>query len=342
MSTDFEAAKLTPLVSVIIPVYKVEAYLAACVDSVINQTYRNLEIILVDDGSPDGCGAMCDAYAEQDERVRVIHKTNGGQSSARNAALEVMTGEWLLFVDSDDWIEPDTLEALLTRKDERADIIEFGYSYSFIDREEPQLYFPDIMLCSSREALSLLVEGKRTMGLMCDKLYRSSVIKNLRFLEGRHYEDTPFVIEALWQSCCFQYIPKLYYHYRREREGQITHEQLPCRLKHMYLNIESLLDKYANEPTLKLYLSTWYITRSKQEFFIAYFKSPDEQAEFKSYLGSHWMLARSMPFIAQGRVQWLQMKAFQLSPFLYTYLIVHVQPLLRRLLGKPTENVKIG
>ena len=198
------------------------------------------------------------------------------------------------------------------------------------------------MLCTGRDALLLLVEGKNTMGLMCDKLYRSSVVKNLRFLEGRYYEDTPFVIEALWQSCYFQYIPELYYHYRREREGQTTYEQLPCRFKHMYLNIESLLDKYADEPTLKLYLSTWYITKSKQEFFIAYFKSPDEQAEFKSYLGSHWMLARSMPFIARGKVQWLRMKAFQLSPFLYTYLIVHVQPLLRRLLGKSTEDVKIG
>lgn len=342
MSIVTKTTELMPLVSVIIPVYNVEKYLAECVDSVLNQTHRNIEVILVDDGSSDGSGAMCDAYAEQDERVRVIHKTNGGQSSARNAALEVMTGEWLLFVDSDDWIEPDTLEALLTRKDERADIIEFGYSYSFVDREEPQLYFPDIMLCTGRDALLLLVEGKNTMGLMCDKLYRSSVIKNLRFLEGRYYEDTPFVIEALWQSCYFQYIPELYYHYRREREGQTTYEQLPCRFKHMYLNIEALLDKYADEPMLKLYLSTWYITKSKQEFFIAYFKSPDEQAEFKSYLGSHWMLARSMPFIARGKVQWLRMKAFQLSPFLYTYLIVHVQPLLRRLLGKSTEDVKIG
>jgi hypothetical protein len=341
MNTSLTTTESTPLVSVIIPVYKVEDYLAECVDSVINQTYRNLEIILVDDGSPDGCGAMCDAYAAQDKRVRVLHKENGGLSSARNAGLEVMTGEWVLFVDSDDWIDLDTLETLLNRKDERADIIEFGYSYSFVDREDPQLLFVD-MLCSGREALSILVEGEKPMGLACDKLYRSSVIKNLRFIEGRYYEDTPFVIEALWQSHSFQYLPKPYYHYRRNREGQITYEQLPCHLKHMYLNIESLLDKYADDSDLKLYLSTWYLTKAKQEFFIAYFKSHDEQSEFKRCLGSHWMLARSMPFIAQGKVQWLRMKAFQLSPILYTYLIVHVQPLIRRLLGKSTENLKVG
>ena len=144
MSIVTKTTELMPLVSVIIPVYNVEKYLAECVDSVLNQTHRNIEVILVDDGSSDGSGAMCDAYAEQDERVRVIHKTNGGQSSARNAALEVMTGEWLLFVDSDDWIEPDTLEALLTRKDERADIIEFGYSYSFVEKS-PSFTF--LILC---------------------------------------------------------------------------------------------------------------------------------------------------------------------------------------------------
>ena len=93
MCTAPRSSEVKPLVSVIIPVYKVEDYLAECVDSVINQTYRNLEIILVDDGSPDGCGAMCDAYAELDERVRVIHRVNGGLSAARNSGMDIATGE---------------------------------------------------------------------------------------------------------------------------------------------------------------------------------------------------------------------------------------------------------
>lgn len=339
MNTSLTTAESTPLVSVIIPVYKVEAYLAECVDSVINQTYHNLEIILVDDGSPDGCGAMCDAYAAQDERVRVLHKENGGLSSARNAGLEVMTGEWVLFVDSDDWIDLDTLDTLLNRKDKRADIIEFGYSYSFVDREEEQLYFAD-MLCSNRQALGLLVEGQKPMGLAWDKLYRSSVIKNLRFIEGRHYEDTPFVIEALWQSNCFQYCSKACYHYRRERAGQITYDFNPSSIEHMYLNIEDLLEKYTDEPELSLYLSTWYVTKAKLDFFIMYFKSKKERAEGERFFARHWRLARKMPFIASSKIQRLRMKAFQLSPFLYTYLIAHVQPFLRRLLSINTEAVK--
>ena len=99
--------KQNPLISVIIPVYKVEPYLRQCVDSILSQTYTNLEVILVDDGSSDHCPAICDSYATQDSRVRVIHKTNGGLSDARNAALEVCTGDYIAFVDSDDWIEPE-------------------------------------------------------------------------------------------------------------------------------------------------------------------------------------------------------------------------------------------
>ena len=116
----------SPLVSVIVPVYNVAPYLEQCLDSIVNQTYRNLEIILVDDGSTDESGAICDRYAEQDSRIKVVHKENGGQSSARNVALDMMMGEWVLFVDSDDWIELNTLELLFEQKDERADLVEFG------------------------------------------------------------------------------------------------------------------------------------------------------------------------------------------------------------------------
>ena len=102
-----------PLISVIVPVYNVEKYLGKCVDSILAQTYENLEIILVEDGTRDGCGAICDAYAAKDPRVRVIHKENGGLSSARNAGMDIARGEYFGFVDSDDWIEPETYETLL-------------------------------------------------------------------------------------------------------------------------------------------------------------------------------------------------------------------------------------
>ena len=104
--------KTFPFISIIIPVYRVEKYLRACVDSVLAQTYKNLEIILVDDGSPDNCGQICEEYAAKDGRVRVIHQTNQGVAAARNSGLEIATGEYIGFVDSDDYIDSDMYEYL--------------------------------------------------------------------------------------------------------------------------------------------------------------------------------------------------------------------------------------
>ena len=117
-----------PKVSVVIPVYKVEAYLHRCVDSVLVQTMRDLEIILVDDGSPDGCPAICDDYAQKDSRIRVIHKPNGGLASARNAGMKLATGKWLFFLDSDDWLDPDGLENLYAvGESHQVDFVRYRY-----------------------------------------------------------------------------------------------------------------------------------------------------------------------------------------------------------------------
>ncbi len=114
---------MKPLISIIIPVYNVEQYLHRCVDSVLNQTYKNLEIILVNDGSPDNCPFICDEYAKKDKRIIVVHKENGGLSSARNAGLEIVQGEYISFIDSDDWIHENYIEILYKNLHEKkADI----------------------------------------------------------------------------------------------------------------------------------------------------------------------------------------------------------------------------
>lgn len=116
---------MNPLISVIVPIYNVEKYLARCVDSIVNQTYKNLEIILVDDGSPDRCPKMCDDYAEKDSRIKVVHKKNGGLSDARNAGMAVATGEYISFIDSDDYVSDDFFECLLdVMNKENSDIAE--------------------------------------------------------------------------------------------------------------------------------------------------------------------------------------------------------------------------
>lgn len=113
--------------TIIVPVYKVEKYLRRCLDSLVNQTYKNLEIILVDDGSPDNSGAICDEYVQKDSRISVIHKENGGLSSARNAGLEICNGVYVLFVDSDDWVENNYVEAMLEYKTEN-NVVCCGYN----------------------------------------------------------------------------------------------------------------------------------------------------------------------------------------------------------------------
>ena len=129
-----------PLISVIVPVYKVEAYLDRCVQSIVDQTYRNLEIILVDDGSPDNCPAMCDAWAEKDSRIRVIHKENGGLSDARNAGMAVTAGEFVGFVDSDDSIAPEMYQMLLERMNaDGSDIAACGVEMVFEDGSPARL-----------------------------------------------------------------------------------------------------------------------------------------------------------------------------------------------------------
>lgn len=117
------------MISVIVPVFKVEKFLSKCIESILNQTYTDIEVILVDDGSPDKCGEICDLYAQRDKRVKVIHKENGGQASARNAGLEIATGDYISFIDSDDWIDKDMYEELLrVAKSTDADIVGGGVS----------------------------------------------------------------------------------------------------------------------------------------------------------------------------------------------------------------------
>ena len=122
------------LISVIVPVYNVEKYLDKCVQSIVNQTYKNLEIILVDDGSTDHCPALCDEWAKKDERIQVIHKKNGGLSSARNTAIDVISGEYVIFVDSDDWIDLDMIASMLEFAETNdADIVSGGFYFESTD-----------------------------------------------------------------------------------------------------------------------------------------------------------------------------------------------------------------
>ena len=220
-----------PEISVIVPVYKVEEYLKPCVDSILNQTFHDFELILVDDGSPDNCGQMCEAYARVDSRVRVIHKENGGLSSARNAGIEVAVAPYIAFVDSDDYVRPEYLATLLvTARRYGADITicgiedvnEWGESLPLplYTQELEEKAGPGIEMLEG-----LYTEANVYYTVAWNKLYRAEVWKELRYPVGRIHEDDAVAHILLYQAKMVACVPDPLYCYRL-REGSICRTDL--------------------------------------------------------------------------------------------------------------------
>lgn len=189
-------------VSVIIPVYNVEKYLRRCVDSVLAQTYKNLEVILVDDGSPDGCPQICDEYASRDSRVTALHKKNGGLSSARNAALDCpLTGDYVTFVDSDDWIAPDTYEyAISIIEKHQAQAMQFDVKLTSDEASKPDETTEDIKVLKDKEILEYYLDSstRRSGGFsVCRCVFDAPTAKRYRFREGKINEDIDWKYKIL-------------------------------------------------------------------------------------------------------------------------------------------------
>ncbi len=214
--------KSEDLVSVIVPIYKVEPYLERCLDSIIRQTYTNLEIILVDDGSPDGCGAICDRYKEKDSRIIVIHKENGGLSSARNAGLDICTGEYISFVDSDDYIEPDMIEVMVRAMIETgADISICGIFDEYLSKENSiRLSSKKKEIFSKEEIIKMQLTNKESFSV-CNKVYRREIWIEVRFSEGQFYEDMDISSIVMSFAGSIVHVGKPLYHYVH-REHSIT------------------------------------------------------------------------------------------------------------------------
>lgn len=192
---------IEPKISVIVAAYKVEKYLRKCVDSILAQTYKNLEVILVDDGSPDSSGIICDEYASKDCRVRVLHKLNGGQSTARNAALDVAQGDYIGFIDGDDWIEPNMYEVLLGEiMKESADIVQCGWYKVSPEGAKESPFTEQFRECyTSDEGLEELVQSKggHLNTSVCCKLFKKEVAQKFRFTPVRAYEDDEYIFKTV-------------------------------------------------------------------------------------------------------------------------------------------------
>ena len=191
---------MQPLISVIIPVYNAERFLYECVYSVINQTYSNLEIILVDDGSPDHCPDICDDFAEKDKRVKVFHKDNGGVSSARNMGLDLAKGDYIVFLDADDTLKVDALEKLYFALTDHGCDISIGWK-TCVTEDGKELgcpYKTESAIWEGTEGLENSLKDHPACYAVWGKLYKSSVINNIRFVEGKKvHEDSFFFFQCL-------------------------------------------------------------------------------------------------------------------------------------------------
>lgn len=220
-----------PLISVIVPVYKVEPYLKQCLDSIVNQTYTNLEIILVDDGSPDKSPAICDEYASRDSRIAVIHKENGGLSEARNAGLDICKGEYISFVDSDDWIETNCIEILFDfAQKEHADLVIASHKETMLDSttflQQDENIPNTFSKASSHELLLQLCQRDcPNLNSAWGKLFKKELFTSIRFPKGKLYEDM-YVNYRLYFLCKNVYYTHQQLYNYRLRSGSITRSNI--------------------------------------------------------------------------------------------------------------------
>lgn len=220
------------LISVIVPVYKVEPYLSRCIDGILAQTFTDFELILIDDGSPDNCGKICDEYAQKDTRIQVIHKENGGLSSARNAGIDWIfansDSQWLTFIDSDDWIHPKYLELLLsgaTSANTDICVCEYTETSDFSDFEN----FNNI----NKQVLTpeeFFVNYHVTSVIACCKLYKKSCFENIRYPLGKLHEDEYTTYKILFEKSFVSYLKAPLYFYYTNPDGIVRSEWTPKRL----------------------------------------------------------------------------------------------------------------
>lgn len=236
------------LISIIVPVFKVEPYLNRCIESLVSQTYTNLELILVDDGSPDNCGAICDDWAAKDARIRVIHQANAGLSEARNRGIQSSTGSYLLFVDSDDYVEADYAEKLFTaliRHDADMAICGITYQYPDLHQSRKMLINEEERLISGRDALFCFEQCgslREAYTVAWNKIYKRSFWEEIKYPKGRFYEDA-CVIPTLYNNCQKIVLIKDCLYVYQQREDSITGMSVIPRHVDDYLAMQKEVEK---------------------------------------------------------------------------------------------------
>lgn len=260
------------LVSIIIPIYNVEKYLEQCIKSLINQTYRNLEIILINDGSTDKSTKICEKYKNQDNRIVFINKKNGGAASAKNEGLKIAKGDYITFVDSDDFIEPDMIEYMVnTIKKYNSDIIQCSFTNLYKNTERFKQDKIVEQKISSKDFLELFLK-KWDSSLFWNKLFKREVIENVFFKEGRCIDDEFFTYKCVINSKSIVTSNKIVYNYRMRKSGVMKSESsqkqiLKDRVDYLYERYEIVRKIYKDlDKDFLEHLLTYYLIISKDYY----------------------------------------------------------------------------
>ena len=320
------------LISVIVPVYKVEAYLDKCIQSIVDQTYKNLEIILVDDGSPDRSGQICDAWAEKDSRIRVVHQPNAGSGAARNAALDMVQGELIGFVDSDDYIAPRMYEHLLSLMVDDIDIAECALMNTESDDAPLEgAEGADILVCSAVEAMSHHIRDRIFRQTPPNKLYRRRAIGDIRFPVGNRIDDEFFTYRVIANCRKLAHSNRRMYAYRQQ-SGSVMHQSFaPSRLQAVEAKCQRLELIEAKFPKLlpQAKSNLWFTCLYQGQMSLLHLDQADRETAFEQLHAAlnRWPLSsgdiQSLPL--KHRVwAWLSKRSFSLTCKLRNHLKIGI------------------
>ncbi len=285
------AIKTSSLISIIVPVYKTEIYLHKCLNSIVNQTYKNLEIILIDDGSPDNCGEICDEYAAQDSRIKVIHQKNEGLSAARNAGLKIASGEYIGFVDSDDWIDMDMFEILLNGIVEHgAQIAICGY-YDIVDNKFQEIREKHTTLRSRDDAIHHLILDRTFSNHIWNKLYKRELFDGVFFPYGRAFEDIATTYKLFEKAQNIVCLNSSKYYYLRRKDSIISKKTIKSRADRCIMIYERYIDLVKRYPQEKEHLLSKFYKNYADLGSLVARQSEDGWRIYKSYIGEIYHFA---------------------------------------------------
>lgn len=321
------------IISVIVPVYNVAEYLPNCLDSVIHQTYRNLEIILVDDGSTDTSGEICEKYASIDGRIRVIHQKNLGAAAARNTGISNASGNYIAFIDADDWLEINTFAAMLCEMGD-ADVITGGYWKEYVHSKEKIAEIMPVGTYSTEAALRKFYKNMMysdneafndTLASIWNKLFRTELVKKFYKkldLSIRYHEDTAFVYTYFLQCKSIVVSDGAYYHYRIRNNSAVNsvYRLFLRDVNYLYLYLDNLFSNHTAANLLQLQLQKWFVELSfyginEKMGFHEKFKIPIYHVPYQSKL-----IGKKIVLYGAGKVgkaYWRSLSAAEIKPVLW-------------------------